>query len=287
MNATINLILPYFGAFPNYFQLYLDSVANNQDILRIILITDIDTSPYTLPLNVLTFHKTLDDVRIRSSQLFLDVFNKQIDPKTILKTAYKLTDFKPLYHVLFADIVESLSIQSEDYIGWCDCDVILGKLSHFIDLTKQYDVIGKQGHFTAFHMYEPILSLYKRIDRLVDRLMMGQCMYVDENQFIDLLMDLSKEKNFTHFKMHNSYCDIQPWQWMLHESKELTMALRPTEIIKYLTYDATDGRLIIYFEDGRVQEASYVHLQKRAMRVDFKEYKTKFYIKKVSFELTE
>jgi hypothetical protein len=283
----IYLLLPYFGTFPNYFQLYLDSVANNQDILRVVLITDIDTTQYTIPPNVVIVHKTLDTLRERASQLFVDDFNKYVKPKNIIKTLHKLTDFKPINHVLFSDVVSSLSIQPTDYIGWCDCDVILGKLTHFIDLSKQYDIIGRKGHFTAFRMYDSILSLYKRIDMFVERLMMDQCMYVDENQFVDLLMDLSKEKNLTYLILNNSYCDIQPWQWMLNESKELTMAGRPNEIIKHLSYDKTDGRLFVYFEDGRVQEASYAHLQKRAMRMDFKEYQTKFYIKKASFELTE
>ena len=66
-NPLIYQFLPYFGAFPNYFQLYLDSVGINTDILRIILITDIDLTQYRLPTNVLPFAMTLDEVRGRAS----------------------------------------------------------------------------------------------------------------------------------------------------------------------------------------------------------------------------
>ena len=47
----IYLFIPYYGKFPNYYQLYLDSLRMNQDILTVFFITDIDMKQYDVPEN--------------------------------------------------------------------------------------------------------------------------------------------------------------------------------------------------------------------------------------------
>lgn len=51
MNKKIGLFLPYFGKFPNYFSLWIKSVAINPEI-QFILITDQNLTD-TLPSNLL------------------------------------------------------------------------------------------------------------------------------------------------------------------------------------------------------------------------------------------
>jgi hypothetical protein len=48
----IYLIIVYYGSFPNYFQLYLDSLGMNKDLLTVILVTDIPLN-YKVPTNVI------------------------------------------------------------------------------------------------------------------------------------------------------------------------------------------------------------------------------------------
>jgi len=75
-NQFIYLFIPYFGKFPNYFQLYLDSASINCDILRIILITDIDMTEYILPANVKVFNIDFKSVRNRAIQVLKNQFTE-------------------------------------------------------------------------------------------------------------------------------------------------------------------------------------------------------------------
>ena len=111
--------LVYIGQlFPSYFQLYLDSVAINTDTLRIILITDnihiYDT--YILPSNVIVVIKTIDDIRLKAIDTLLNDFAQSL-PDDILITPYKLCDFRPLYPVIFNDIIAQNNVSSHDFIG--------------------------------------------------------------------------------------------------------------------------------------------------------------------------
>ena len=152
-------------------------------------------------------------------------------------------------------------------------------------MSKNYDIIGHHGHFTAFRNREPYLSLYTQVDKFLDRLINERCMYVEENQWADVAIITTQKNNGTYFNFYYSFCDITPWQWMPNESKQLTLAGRPNDIIDYLSYDRSTGELTTYFHDGRIQPTSYVHLQKRKMAVNFEDYLHKFYIHTESFEL--
>lgn len=277
----IHLLIPYFGKFPNYFQLYLDSVANNTDILHIIFITDIDTTKYNFPPNTTIINKSFEDVRRSAYDLITHEFNITIDYKNLLKTPYKLADFKPLQPKLFQPLLPV--IPSTDYIGWGDCDIILGKVSNFVNMSTHPTLIGRHGHFTAFRNIEPYLSLYKQINQIIPRLMDERIMYVDEHEWAAAAVLTTQKNNLQFCDISQIICDIIPWQWLIH--KELTMTTKPNAIIKFLDYDTTTGKLNIYFKDGTNQETLYVHLQKRAMIQTFEEYLHKFYIHKESFDL--
>lgn len=274
----IYLCVTYFGAFPSYFQLYLDSVQANADIFRIILISDIDLSIYKVPTNVIHFNLSLNNVRERVQMFFLKESFPQVPLTNIIKNPYKLCDYRPIYHILFADIYQTLKIDSSDYVGWTDIDMIYGKLLTFLDIRHDYTLIGIQGHFTAIKNQPKYTDCYKDMNRLFDRLMDDRAMFVDENTFIDTFMD--KFKSELHmFKMYNYHCDICPGKL------ELTMVGREKEIIEYLRYDKSSGKLMIYFVNGRVQETSYCHLQKRIMTVEFHEYTDTYFITSNTFAL--
>lgn len=274
----IYVFICYYGKFPNYFQLYLDSVANNADILRIVLISDIDLSSYVVPSNVIHFNISFNAVKTRVQQFLNDELHCSIDTEKILKTHYKLCDCRPIYHRIFNDIYNTLKLDANDYIGWSDIDLIYGKLSSYIDLSKNYNIIGIQGHLTAIKNDEKYTNVYKHVNRLADRIIDERSMYVDENTYIDTFMDIHKD-DIRLFKVHNYNCDIS------HYVKELTMVGRRSEIIHYLEYNKSSGKLNIYFADGPIQETIYCHLQKRPMTVEFETYDTAFYIHESSFSL--
>lgn len=281
----IYLTVIYYGSFPNYFQLYLDSVRVNKDLLRIILITDIDLSKYKIPTNVIHFNLSLQEVRERAKLFFQTEYNIIVPIEQIIKFPYKLCDYRPIYHEIFKDIYEILKISCDDYIGWTDVDVIYGKISSFLDLKNNYNIIGEQGHFTAIKNENKFKDCYKYVPLMINRLIDERSLFVDENAFIDILFEKFKSE-LNVFKMYNYHCDITPWQNMPGNSKELTMSGRNNEIINYLECENSNGKLFIHFMDGRIQETVYCHLQKRTMMVDFeKNVGDKYYITSDNFTL--
>lgn len=279
----IYILIAYFGKFPNYFQLYLDSLGINNDILHVLFMTDIDHSTYVLPPNVSFIHMTLDDVRLRAKTFLSKNYKVDVNANELIKRNYKLCDYKIIYHCLFED---KLTITNDDYVGWGDCDLIYGKLSNFIDLKENYDFMGQQGHFTVFKYVDDYKNLYKNIKNL-DKLLIDDIHYAtDEKQYRDeLLLYIDKHK-LKIFKMHNYFCDIKPWQWMPNLSKELTMAGCPDRIIKYIVFFKHVQKLFAVYRDERCIEVSYAHLQKRDMKILFEKYENIFYVKKETFELT-
>lgn len=126
-------VLPYYGRFPQYFQLFLNSCEANPDFDWLVF-TD-DHTVYHYPDNVHVHYETFADMQRRVREAF--------DFHPELGTPYKLCDLKPMYGYLFAEWLEDYQ-----YWGYCDCDVILGKLSHFItdELLSGYDKLFELGH---------------------------------------------------------------------------------------------------------------------------------------------
>lgn len=134
-------ILPYYGKLPNYFQLFLKSCGANSDFDWLIF-TD-DSTPYNYPGNVHVYYETFADMQKRVFDAFS--FHPQ------LRKPYKLCDLKPMYGYLFKDYLK-------DYRFWghCDCDLIFGKLNHFIsdDLLDKYDKLFVLGHCAIYRNTE-------------------------------------------------------------------------------------------------------------------------------------
>ena len=80
------LHIPYFGEFPNYFQLYLDSLGKNADCLSVFLMTDNDLSGYRVPDNLIPIQLTLGALREKAARFINDEFGMNIQPDTLLNS---------------------------------------------------------------------------------------------------------------------------------------------------------------------------------------------------------
>ncbi len=131
------LVLPYFGAFKNYFPLFLRTCEANPSF-DWLLVTDISTVP-SLPANVYLLHMSLEELRLRACGKF--------GIEASLSTPFKLCDYKPSYGLLFEE-----EIASYDYWGHCDCDLLFGDLSTIVGpiLDEGYDKIFALGHLTLY-----------------------------------------------------------------------------------------------------------------------------------------
>ena len=130
-------IIPYFGKFPNYFQLFLNSCQCNPDF-QWLLFTD-DHDMYTYPLNVKVVYMSYEDFR-KNIQMHFDF-------PIVIPTVHKLCDFKPAYGYLFEEYIKDFM-----FWGYCDLDLILGNLSRFLtdEILRCYDKIFCLGHMTLY-----------------------------------------------------------------------------------------------------------------------------------------
>lgn len=131
--SKCTFIIPYYGKFPNYFQLFLNSCKYNPDFEWLIFTDNHET--YNWPQNVHVHYETFRDMQKRVHSAF------PFHPD--LKTPYKLCDLKPMYGYLFSEY-----LKETDFWGYCDCDLIFGYLNMFItdSLLESYDKIFVLGH---------------------------------------------------------------------------------------------------------------------------------------------
>ena len=111
--SRIAFIVPYFGRFPNYFQLWLISCKNNPTVDWYVLTNDQTTFDY--PKNVHVIHESFEGMRGRVQSFF--------DFKLAIEDPYKLCDFKPAYGEIFAQY-----LRNYDFWGCCDIDAIFGDI---------------------------------------------------------------------------------------------------------------------------------------------------------------
>lgn len=141
MNDTIRpfnkicLLSPYYGTFPNYFQIWLESAAQNKNI-DFYIISDSEFN-YKLFNNIFLIKKSLNDIKNKIEHI--------IGTSANLDKPYKLCDYRPAYGLIFDDIVKNY-----EYWGWCDPDIIWGNLNLLLtnDIFDNYEVIGGCGQLT-------------------------------------------------------------------------------------------------------------------------------------------
>ena len=283
--SFIYSIIPYYGAFPNYFQLYLDSVEINSDILKIMLITDIDVSNYKIPSNVIIINLSISQVRERIVLYFKKYHNINVNSNDVLMTPYKLCDFRVIYKFLFLDIFEKIGINDNDYWGWSDCDLIYGNILKNIPEIRKYEFIGWHGHFTAIknnNLYDTYLL---DIDNLKNDLLSEINKVTDERSYRDMIKKyIIKNFSFINLKGINPltdtkyFLDIIPPRYSLFHTSD-------KKEIKYIVFDKKNKNLIASFKNLDDKEYIYAHLQKRKMEVKFSNYNDEFYFNKDSFYL--
>jgi len=291
----IFICIPYYGAFPNYFQLYLDSAGMNADILAVILITDIDTSSYTVPANVFVYKMPRQDVQKRAAKFIKDVYDKTIAPEEVLKDNYKFVDFKIVYPILFADMLKELGAGPQDFVGWGDIDLIYGKLSNFIRLEEGYGILGGwHGHFTAIVNDEEFKYNFKTIPNYLELITDNSKTFItDEIAYREPLKAYLARKSIKVFYTNAHFCDIVP-PCFFHLSRpdhakytnNFYDLYNAKKSIEYFYYDKEKSNLSVKYDTGETRDVLYCHLQKRKMALPFLSYEKGYYIQENSFDTT-
>ncbi len=246
---SIVLINCYFGKYPNYFNLFLDSCKKNPTI-NYLLFTDNVLS--NTPENVTVVNTTFDEIKATIQNKF--------DFEISLDAPYKLCDYKPTYGYVFDEYLSEY-----DYWGYCDIDMIFGDLRKFLpeNILMNYDKFYKLGHLTIFRNTPEINTLFmdEKVVSYRDAFTTKKIAVFDEFEGIQKIFDNQMKK--TYFS--RDYADITKVK------NKFALSAVLAEDIQNNNYDNQlfvyqDGCVYRYFENENVisrDEFAYIHLQKR------------------------
>lgn len=258
------LILPYFGKFNNYFQLFLNSCANAK-YFDWFIFSDSENG-YKVPSNVRWIDFSLED--------FNKLASTKIGITVDIKKAYKLCDYKPTYGLVFEDYLNGY-----DYWGHCDCDVIFGDLDKIVAplLNEGYDKLFAAGHLTIYKNTPDIARFFMReiAGKKVYReyLCSNSICWFDEDMYkhenihgiflesgsklytVDLSMNTCVESG----KFIRTYYDSASRKFIDEKYKKALYFWNAGELFR-ISCDNKSGELI-------KEEYAYMHFQSRRMRV--------------------
>lgn len=262
INDKILVILPYFTKhFPNYFNLYLNSVKYN-DTIDFLLITDCHDN-YKYPKNMKVIYKDFSEVQNLIKKSF--PFDVKID------TPYKLCDYKPFYSLIFSEYTNGY-----DYIGYGDIDVIYGDLRKFLNFIeyKKYLKIFDLGHFSLIRNDE---KLYNFLINLEDNeIFSSKYVYSfgDIGYFFDEfygMIPIFDKYNLSIYNYRGFFSDIYREMFYFRDANNEEFKYN-NQIFSYV-----DGNLYGQLDTGLKREFIYIHLQRRKMINNVKTL-NKFYI---------
>lgn len=191
----VGVLIPYFGKFPEWSDLYFETLKRNKTI-DFIFFTDCDTEKYEA--DNLIFHKI-------SFADYIKSVNRKIEVRFEPENAYKLCDLRPLYGTIHRDVFEKY-----DFYGWTDMDILFGDIRSFYtdEILEKYDVISAHevrisGHLALFRNTEKNRRMYEKIYRWQDALQKKEFVGIDEhgitNAYTNTIFDKFNQKFKTGF----------------------------------------------------------------------------------------
>lgn len=253
---SINMIIPYFGEFPNYFQLFLNSCKMNPTIDWTI-ITD-NKEKYEYPDNVKKIKMTFSELRAKVQEKF--------DFHVALDKPYKLCDLRPAYGYIFPQLV-----QGYDYWGYCDLDVIYGDIRKFLTAdVLTYPKVFQLGHFTLIRNEERYNTLFmNQLDgeEYYRKVFQSPESYNFDERFLERknINDIFEKAGLSIYKE----CFVAD---IYTKSSRFILDIGDGEHEKRKNafFLWNNGKLLRYIKTSdqiTVEEYMYIHLQKRKMKV--------------------
>lgn len=240
-NKTI-LIIPYYGRMPDYFDLWAQSARANSDF-DFLIVSDLsfDVQEYE---NIRLLEMGFQELKTRIQQL--------MDFKIVLDTPYDLCEYKPVYGHVLEEYIEDY-----DFWGFCDVDVILGNLKHFItdEMLDHYDKLWFSGHFTLMRNNQKMRLLYREMyPNVLDYRFAYSTKHIchfDENGTIAYADEYDSNVRF-YFRWSYFDTDVYSYELLIRNEESCVV------------WD--NGTLTAYWNEGEnTEEFMYIHLQKRKM----------------------
>ena len=137
--SRIALLIPYFGTFPEWSELYFETLRANPSI-DFIFFTNVRDHGYrgdNLHFEELNFED------------YVQLANQRLNIRFKPGSPYKLCDLRPFYGALHQS-----ELSAYDFYGWCDMDILFGDIRSFYteDLLASYDVFSTHEVRISGHM---------------------------------------------------------------------------------------------------------------------------------------
>lgn len=148
MKNKICIIIPYFGKFPNWIDLFIHSCRMNPEI-DFLFFTDDDALSEYRGENIKVVDMSFGKMR--------DMIHAKL--KGVLPSPYKLCDYRPCYGHVFSEYLVGYA-----YWGHCDVDVVFGQISDFLEKVnyQRYQRVFQWGHFSLYKNETAVNELYRR-----------------------------------------------------------------------------------------------------------------------------
>jgi hypothetical protein len=248
LEYKIGLITVYFGPWPPWFNLFLESCKSNVNI-DFLIFSDNPVLTQNLP-NIKSVFLTLNDFNSRVSEI--------LKLNITISDPYKLCDFKPVFGEVFGDYIKEYN-----FWGYCDIDIIFGQISKFISNKSfaEYDIISTYSGFLSgpFCLYRneiKVNRLYKNTPFFKKIFSDEKMLGFDENIPRPSNMGISLRKCllFVRFLAYVAFtCDIfiknvselrYQFQWF---TKRKTIKHHSLNDMSEIIWDAENKGLIKYF----------------------------------------
>lgn len=182
MKYRVAQIIPYFGKWPEWIELYMYSCGRNP-MIDFIFYTDCPLPKHVYSNTIFHICSFSDYKSLVSSRLCIEY---------CVESAYKLTDLKP-----FLGVVHELELKNYDFWGFGDIDLVYGDLSMVVNdkNLKKYDLITTHnyhiaGHFTLCRNNDHYRNLCFRVKNWQKGLVEEQHHGYDEAEWSNLAYPL-------------------------------------------------------------------------------------------------
>lgn len=140
-------IVCWFGKLPECFKIWMHTCRYNNEFDYLIF-TDQETN-FERPDNVYFYHMTLIEFKQRAETT--------LNARCSIDKPYRVCDFRPMYGAIFSN-----ELKNYKYWGYCDIDLVFGKVSDFItnEVLNTYDAVFNGGPFTLIRNTDRMNELY-------------------------------------------------------------------------------------------------------------------------------
>jgi len=203
----IAIIIPYFGKWPVWINLYLFSCSENSEI-DWFFFTDCEIPAVSSP--NLHFIRTSFNAYCHKASERLNIDFNPTDP-------YKLCGLKPFYGFIHQEVIEEY-----DFWGFGDVDVIWGEIKQFYtdEMFEKYDVFSSHADRISGHLSIIKNTIYYRelcfkIKDWQSKLLDNEAIPLDEADFSWLIYPQSRYINKLYSKV---ICRLLNWRnaWVLY-----------------------------------------------------------------------